>query len=220
MITEIFSNLGLPLVGAFVLCLLALVFSSYVKISTILSIVKLGFGFDSLPSSFVTASLALVLTYFVMYPQIRESNKVITETVATAKGAQDLEQKRIAGYAQAAEKWKSFIEKQSHQEEVNRFTNLALKMENKTSVAPTTELPASWRVLAPAFVVSELKEAFKTGLNLFLPLLIVDLLVALILAAIDFNRLNPSLIALPLKILLFITLDGWSIITTNIISTY
>ncbi len=220
MITEIFSNLGLPLVGAFVLCLLALVFSSYVKISTILSIVKLGFGFDSLPSSFVTASLALVLTYFVMYPQIKESNNVIAATIASAKGAQDLEQKRVVGYSQAAEKWKSFIQKHAQQEEVNRFTNLALKLENKTQQNPDLELAASWRVLAPSFVVSELKEAFKTGLNLFLPLLVVDLLVALILAAVDFNRLNPSLISLPLKILLFITLDGWSIITTNIISTY
>lgn len=219
MISEIFLNLGMPLVGAFVICLLALVFSSYVKISTILSIIKLGFGFDSLPSSFVTGSLALVLTYFVMYPYIKESNHLITETISTAKGSQDLEQKRVVAYAQASEKWKGFVEKHAQKEEVTRFTNLAFKMDHANQAAQA-EIASSWRVLAPAFVVSELKEAFKTGLNLFLPLLVIDLLVAIILAAIDFNRLNPSLIALPFKILLFIVLDGWSVITTNIISTY
>lgn len=217
MISEILSNLGLPIAAAIVFCLLALIFSSYIKISTILSILRLGFGFDSLPSSFVTGSLALVLSFFVMYPLIKDSNQLIEESIAQAKGVQDLEQKRIIAYSQASEKWKTFVIKNSQQEEVKRFSELATKIDNKPS---SPELASSWRVLAPAFVISELKEAFKTGLNLFLPLLVIDLVVALILAAIDFNRLNPSLIALPLKILLFVILDGWSIITSNIVATY
>ena len=78
----------------------------------------------------------------------------------------------------------------------------------------------SWQVLAPAFLVSELKKGLSTGLNLLLPLLIIDILVATVIVALGYESLNPHLIALPLKLALFLALDGWMLITTNLISTY
>ena len=78
----------------------------------------------------------------------------------------------------------------------------------------------SWQVLAPAFLISELKRAFKTGLTLFLPFLVIELVVANILVAVGLTRLAPEYVALPFKILLFVVLDGWALITTNLVSTY
>ena len=75
-------------------------------------------------------------------------------------------------------------------------------------------------MIVPAFVVSQLEDAFRTGFMLFLPLLIVELLVGVVLLSLGATQIDTGLVALPLKIFLFIALGGWAMITTNLVATY
>ena len=235
----LFANLGLPPLALIALLALALLFSAYVKIATALGILRFGLGAYSLPSAFVTGGLALALTVFVMYPTAMQSARALDRTLGAAgASASDLAKAQAVDAAMA--EWKFFVRAQAHPDEQRRFSAIAQKVDARSRLArnldskgteskdPVAAQPVSsepeqldsWRILAPAFVVSELKEAFSTGLALLLPFLIIDLLVANILTAIGLERLNPATVAVPCKLLLFIALDGWALIAGNLAATY
>lgn len=187
----------LPLV---VIILFALCFSSYVKIATVFSIVRAGFGLNGLPSAFVTGSLAMVLSFFVMFPTLSASMQAMESNPAT----------RIDSGLNA---WKPFLKLNSDEAVVEKFLEVAKKDNIDTD-------SSSWRILAPSFLISELRDAFRTGLNLLLPFVLIDLLVAQILAVMGVARLEPLIISLPLKVALFVWLDAWSMISVNLVNTY
>ena len=213
---ESIEALGFSAIGLLMLVALALVFSSYVKIITVLGILRVGLGVHSIPSALVTGGLAIALTFFVMYPTLQ-------------RGAQSMEVARtkagpVAALDAAADEWKKFVKRHTHEEELKRFVEIAIKIDSDTGSEvrgdASSEYANSWRTLAPAFLVSELKEAFATGLSLFLPFLVIDLLVSNILVAVGLDRVSPIVVALPFKLLLFVLLDGWTLITTNLVATY
>lgn len=190
------------------LLFLVFVLSAYVKIVTVLGILRVGLGTDSIPSMLVTSGLAFVLSLFVMYPTL------------AAWGGAAAQQRGGAGYYRTGlDEWRQFLSAHAHSEEKTRFANLAARLDG---AAPPSAASAgeSWRVLAPAFLSSELKEAFATGLSLFMPFLVIDLLIATVLAGVGLERLNPVAVAFPFKLLLFVMVDGWSLITINLASTY
>ena len=222
---SLFAELGLSAVALAFLLFVALLLSSYVKIVTVLGMVRLGFGIGSLPATFVTGGLALALSFFVMYPQLRESGAAMDNVLKSRSPVTDRDRAQAvnAGIAE----WKKFVETHSQRTEVERFQGIAKRLDDKfrasrgeANVAQPPVEANSWRVLAPAFVISELREAFQTGLSIFLPFLVVDLLVAVALTGVGMDRLNPALISFPFKVLLFVTLDGWGLITSNLVSTY
>src|SRR5690606_23380959 len=114
--------------------------------------------------------------------------------------------------------WKGFLQKNSHESEVARFLDLARQMPADDGTASLQS--GSWRVLAPAFLVSELKEAFATGFSLFLPFLVIELVVAHLLVAVGLERLSPGVVSLPFKLLVFVLVDGWTLITTGLVTSY
>ena len=213
-IGEFLSNLGFSFVPVLLLVLLALVFSSYIKIITVLAIVRAGLGSMSLPGAFVTGSLALALSFFVMYPTIDSSLKAMDGALASAAG-QSANLRQARAVDAGIKEWKKFLVKQSDGEIVNKFVS---KINNNPEEAEG--LKSSWRVLAPSFFVSELKAAFATGLSLFLPFVILDLCIAHVLVALGLSRLDPLVVSLPFKILLFVMVDGWTLISTNLVGTY
>lgn len=200
-------------------------FSCYIKVATVLGIVRIGIGFESLPGAFVTGGLALAISLLVMFPTIRDSAGSLEQSYKE-NSAVDADARRGKALEAGFERWKQFVSKRVHSEETDRFSALAQKLDAgqpQTGSSPADQVKAyrdSWRVLAPAFIVSELKEAFTTGLTIFLPFLLIDLLVATLLAAVGYGEVNPVVVALPLKLLLFTLVDGWSVITANLISTY
>ena len=220
----VFDGLGFSLLGLAILVFFALLFSSYVKIVTTLGILRIGLGFRSLPSAFVTGGLALVLAFFVMYPTVRASLGAMDQSLRVSSGASQ-SSARIRALDAALSTWSKFLMRHAHEKEVEKFINTAAELDSKESGILASDeqklkMKSSFRVLAPAFVVSELKEAFATGLTLFLPFLVIDLLVASILIAVGLQQLNPAIVSLPFKLLLFVMLDGWSLITTNLVATY
>jgi len=218
-----FTHFGFSAIGLVALLLVALVFSSYVKIVTVLGILRAGLGVASLPSALVTTGLAFALSFFVMLPTLRESAKVV-DSYQNAKGTIRTDSARVQALALAFAKWKAFLLRHSHLEQRQRFAELARQIDqrkiSKSKGSATIVDSKSWRVLAPAFLVSELKEAFATGLSLFLPFLIIDLLVMNVLAAVGLDRMSSASVAFPFKLLLFVMVDGWGLITANLVQTY
>lgn len=211
-------GLGVSSIGLALLLLLALLFSCYVRVATVLGIVRIGFGFQSLPSVFVVGGLAIALSFFVMFPTI-QNFVTATKQVLVSKGTLTDADKAAAIDAGIAV-WKQFLVAHTAPAEVKNFLQLAQDMD-KRNVSTTNDTTAdSWRVLAPAFLVSELKGAFSTGISIFLPFLVIDLIVIAVLAAVGFERMSPTVLALPFKLLLFVVVDGWGIITRNLIASY
>lgn len=213
------SMLDLSGLGLLFLILVALSTSAYVKLATVLAMLRAGFGVSTIPGFLITGVLSLGLSFFIMYPVIQRSLVAVDSSIAQKTTLSELD--RIEAINAGAEVWKEFVAKQAHPYEKERFQNLALKQAgDEVSAETATELSSSWQILAPAFLVSELKEAFATGLSVLLPLLIIDLLVAHLLAAMGLMNVNAHVVSFPLKILLFVMVDGWALITNNLLSTY
>ncbi len=221
------STLEIPAIGILLLILLGLTLSSYVKIVTVLSILRVGLGTNSIPSALVTGGVAIVLSFFVMFPTIQKS---FTEVeVARSNDSSALGQSQALSAALGP--WKEFLKRHAHKDEIEQFAQTAITIDAEISKKDSEEdeikeeqqlssLSETWRILAPAFLVSELKEAFVTGLSLFLPFFIIDLLVASILTTLGMQNLNAQFISLPFKLLLFVMVDGWTLITMNLVATY
>jgi flagellar biosynthetic protein FliP len=205
----------------FLLLFLALLFSCYVRLVTVLSIVRTGLGVTSLPTAFVTAGLALALTFFVMYPTLREAGAAL-DGVAAERGAALSDGDRVVAITRAVAVWRKFLLKHTPEAERSRFAQIALRLDSTQpdNAEALEKRGASWQVLAPAFVTSELKIAFGTGLSLLLPFFIIDLLIATVMTSLGVESLNASLVALPFKLLLFVLVDGWALITTNLVTAY
>ncbi len=220
-----FAMMGLSSVSLVLLLVLALLFSSYVKIVTVLSVLRLGLGFDGLASVLLGGGLALALTFFVMYPTLEQSSTAASR-VLQQQGSTSNPLTQARAIEAGLIHWKGFLQKHTHAEEKKRFLDIASRldsdMQSKATLTQKVSEPSetSWRVLAPAFLVSELKEAFATGLSLFLPFLVVDLVVAHLLLAIGLERSDPAIVSFPFKLLLFVLVDGWGLITSNLVATY
>ncbi len=216
---------GFSVLALVALFLTVLSLSSYVKIVTVLSIVRAGFGMESIPSGFVTGIISLVLSLFIMFPTIQSSTASFDSTIAGARGPVT-DQLRAKATTAAFEEWKLFLSRHAHPQEKERFLKIARDLASKNPVGskksptPAEESAESIRVLAPAFLVSELKEAFSTGLTLFLPLLVVDLVVSNVLVAVGLLQVSPFLVSLPFKLLLFVLVDGWGLIVGNLLLSY
>ena len=198
------------------LCLLAISMSAYVKIATVLGIVRVGLGFASLPSIFVTGSLAIALSYCVMFPVIKESSTAMNNVLSSQANVTD--ELRYQAIASGIEAWSGFLVRYSHRQEVQRFNAIANRMDTKQS--DKADVSSGLHVLAPAFLVSQLKEAFSIGLRIFLPFVVVDLIVSLLVTAVGIDTRVSISLGFASKLLLFVMCDGWGLITGSLVSSY
>jgi flagellar biosynthesis protein FliP len=210
---EAFSSLGFSALGILLLALVLVALSAYVKIVTVLAVLRTGLGWNSLPGILITGIVALALSFFVMVPTLERASaameKVTADRTTDAAKAQAL--------AAGAEEWRLFLARHASANDQQRFAELAAKIDGNNAEPAARE---SFRVLVPSFVVSQLRGAFSTALVVLLPLILIDLIVASGCAALSFNSVNPHLVALPLKLLLFVTVDGWTLITSNLIGSF
>ena len=195
---------------------LLVMLTSFVKVSVVLALVRNGMGTPEVPSGLVVTGIALVLTLFIMAPVI--------EQVADAVAPKGASQERA--WPEGAPQWisaadrakapvKSFLGKHVHAKDRATFVELAGKLRGGQAVADD-----DLAVLAPAFVTSELAEAFAIGFLLLLPFLVLDVVVGLSLASLGLNATPPSTVALPLKLLLFVAVDGWRLLVEGLVLGY
>lgn len=199
--------------------LFGLSLSAWVKIATVLAIIRAGLGVFSLPGVFVTGALALSLSFFVMQPTISSSLEAMK--AAGLNNSAPGQAAKLSAIDAGLEEWKAFVASHSDEDVVGKFVGIISNNASSDSLGSSdSTLSSSWRVLAPSFFISELRDAFKTGLSLFLPFVIIDILVAWLLALVGVTRLEPAVVSLPLKLLLFVLADGWTLIGTNLVETY
>lgn len=204
----------IPLIFALGVLPIALVMvTSYTKIVVVLSLLKNALGLQQVPPAIVTNGLALVLTWYVMYPigldvwQAVERTPQSTQPVST-----------MAILARAKEPMREFLDKHATPRERAFFLDAAARLMGDKVAATLTE--RDFVVLVPAFAVSELTEAFLIGFLIFLPFIVIDLVVANVLMAMGMQMMSPAMVSLPLKLLLFVMLDGWSRLLHALVLTY
>jgi flagellar biosynthetic protein FliP len=182
--------------------------TSFTKIIVVLGLTRNALGLQSSPPNQVLTGLALFLSLFVMGPVISDINKDAIQPYLDGKVT--VSQAYDAGVVPL----KDFMLHNTRNEELTLMTNLAheKKPKNKSDVSMTT--------LIPAFVLSELKSAFIIGLVIYIPFLVLDMLVSAGLMSMGMMMVSPSIVSLPFKLLLFVVVDGWAMITTALVGSY
>ena len=182
--------------------------TSFMRIVIVLSFLRSALGAPQAPPNQVVISLALFLTAFIMAPAFERSyqdgikpllDEEITETQAMER---------------AAEPFHEFMMKHVREKDLHLFVTMA----NIPEIATPEETP--YRVLIPAFMISELKRAFEIGFLLFIPFLIIDMLVASILMAMGMMMLPPVQISLPFKLIFFVLVDGWYLVCGSLVKSF
>jgi flagellar biosynthetic protein FliP len=204
---------GGTLVGLALLSLLPFAvmgMSSFVKISVVLSLLRTALSTPQTPSDPVLATIALSLTVFVMGPVGSEAYTRFQASGANPNSAAGM----LAAASAASEPLRAFLTRNTRPEEVALFVEIA----TRDGGAPPD--PAAFAILLPAFLTTELREAFVAGFLLFIPFLVLDMVVANILMSMGMVMVSPATVSLPLKIMLFVLVDGWPLLMKGLALGY
>ena len=188
--------------------------TSFSKMAVVLSLARSAMGTQQAPPTIVLTALAAVLTAHVMCPVFQtmwEQGQASYDQVET--GAQ-----LLSAAARVGQPLKDFLLRHGSAEERANFAEMGRELRPASQAAQVTE--DDWFVVIPAFAVTELKEAFQIGFLVFLPFLIVDMIVANVLLALGMQTLSPTQVSLPFKLLLFVAVNGWSLLAHGLILGY
>ncbi|NRR31453.1 flagellar type III secretion system pore protein FliP [Oxalobacteraceae bacterium] len=182
--------------------------TSFVRIVIVLSMLRHALGMQETPPNTVVISLALFLTFFTMSPALQEMNTSAFQPYMAGKLTTE------AAAAKAVLPLREFMVHQTREQD------LALMVELAKAEQPKNMDDISLVQLIPAFMLSELRTAFQIGFVIFLPFLLVDLVVSSALMALGMMMVPPASISLPLKILLFVLIDGWNLVVRALLGTF
>jgi flagellar biosynthetic protein FliP len=182
--------------------------TGFTRILIVLGFIRSAIGTSTTPPNQVLVGIALFLTLFVMQPTITAMKKDAWEPL------QHHQISMSTAITRAEEPLREFMFRQVQAQDLTLFVSLA---HVKT---PQTRAQVPTYVLIPAFIMSELKTAFQIGFLIFLPFLIIDLIVSSVLMSVGMMMLPPTFISLPFKILLFVLVDGWDLITHSLIASF
>jgi flagellar biosynthetic protein FliP len=185
-----------------------LLVTSFTKMLVVLSLTRNALGLQSSPPNQVLTGIALFLTIFVMGPVFSDINDVAVQPYlnGTISASQ--------AYDAGEQPLRTFLLHNTRDDELKLM--IGLSGEEK----PADKESVSMLTLVPAFVLSELKSAFIIGLVIFIPFLVLDMLVSAALMAMGMMMVPPVVVSLPFKLLLFVVVDGWSLITTALVGSY
>ncbi|MGC4116482.1 MAG: type III secretion system export apparatus subunit SctR [Myxococcales bacterium] len=193
-----------------------LMLTSFSKIAVVLSIARSAMGTQQIPPSTVLTGLAVILSIHVMSPVFEdmwtEGKAALEET-----DGQDANALFQAG-TRAAAPLRAFLEKHGSLEDRAMFLDLAQQLRGEARAHEVSERDLV--VIVPAFVISELKGAFQIGFMVFLPFLVLDMVIANLLLALGMQSLSPTSVSLPFKLLLFVAVDGWSLLSQGLTLGY
>ncbi len=187
---------------------LLLAMTAFTRIIIVLSILRQALGMATTPSNQVLTGLALFLTFFVMSSTINQSY---------AGGIRPYLDGQLAGETaldRTLQPLKKFMLAQTRENDLQLFS----KLSGKAQYASADEVPLS--VLVPTFLTSELKTAFQIGFMVFIPFLVIDLVVASVLMSMGMMMLSPVLVSLPFKIMLFVVVDGWTLLMGTLAASF
>lgn len=194
---------------------MAIMVTSFAKLVIVLSLVRNALGLQQIPPNLVINGLALVLSMYIMAPLGLQ----IMKSAETRLGGGPLQSQALFQViADAREPLQQFLGKHAQPREREFFVQSAVRLwpEQQAKELKSDDL----MVLVPAFTVSELTAAFKIGFILYLAFVIIDLVVANVLVALGMMMFSPTVVSVPLKLLLFVLLDGWAKLIHGLILTY
>jgi flagellar biosynthesis protein FliP len=182
--------------------------TGFTRILIVLGFIRTGLGTPTAPPNQVLVGIAFFLTLFVMSPTISQIKKTAYEPLQKHQITQTVALQR------AQEPLREFMFKQTRDKDLALFAKLA----HLKNVKTRKDIPT--QVLIPAFTISELKTAFQIGFLIFLPFLIIDLVISSTLMSMGMMMLPPVFISLPFKILLFVLVDGWNLVTQSLVQSF
>lgn len=182
--------------------------TSFTRIIVVLAILRQALGIGQTPSNQILLGLALFLTFFIMAPVLQDIY------LNAAKPYMDDQIGLEQGLSIGEQAIRSFMLDQTREQDLVLFSELG----GYAAFASTADIPM--HVLSPSFLISELKTAFQIGFLIFIPFLIIDLIVASVLMSMGMMMLSPVIISLPFKIMLFVLIDGWSLIVGTLVSSF
>ncbi len=207
-------NLILVLAIAALLPFVAVVATSFIKLSVILALVRNALGLQQVPPNIALNALAIILSAYIMAPVIVETYSQVSAANPNLTTTDGLK----AAYEAGRGPLTSFLDKHAAEREKVFFLESARTLwPKKLSDSLTKDNIA---VVLPAFTVSQLREAFEIGFLLYLPFIAIDLIVTNILLALGMMMVSPLTISLPFKLFLFIMVDGWSRLILGLVKTY
>lgn len=187
---------------------LLLTMTSFTRIMVVLAILRQALGTGQTPNNQVLMGLSLFLTLFTMGPVFDRVNEQALQPYLKEEIADSVALER------ALQPFKQFMIKQTRESDLELFVRIS----GKPAVESPEQTP--FTLLAPAFLTSELKTAFQMGFLLFLPFLIIDLVVATVLMSMGMMMLSPMVISLPFKLMLFVLVDGWSLVMETLAASF
>ncbi len=181
--------------------------TSFLRYSIVFSFLKQALGTQQLPPSMVLIGLSIILTFYTMGPVFQQMWDM---------GAKPYNQSGnlVMAVTEGSKPLKEFMMKQTRQDDLAFFVELAHKTPPRTP-----EDISIWEV-APAYIISELKTSFEIGFIIFVPFIVLDLVIANVLLALGMFMLSPTIISLPFKLLIFIAVDGWSLIVHGLVGSF
>lgn len=182
--------------------------TSFTRIIIVLSFVRQALGTQNMPPNQLLVGLSLFITLFIMSPFL---NQINSEAVQPFLNNQINQEQAIE---KALAPIRGFMFNQTRDQDLELFVGLS-KVEK-----PKTRADVPTHVLIPAFIISELKTAFQIGFIIYLPFLVIDMVAASVLMAMGMMMLPPVIISLPFKIMLFVLVDGWSLIVGSLVKSF
>ncbi|MFP8965885.1 flagellar type III secretion system pore protein FliP [Pokkaliibacter sp. CJK22405] len=182
--------------------------TSFTRIIIVFSIIRQALGLQQAPSNQILVGLALFLTFFIMSPVFDKINANALQPYLDGQ----IEARQAVD--EAGKPLHKFMIEQTRKTDIAMFMHLS----GRQQVAEPEDVP--FTVLVPAYVTSELKTAFQIGFMIFIPFLVIDLVVASVLMAMGMMMLSPVIVSLPFKLMLFVLVDGWSMIMGTLAASF
>ena len=185
-----------------------LTMTAFTRIIIVLSILRQALGMATTPSNQILTGLALFMTFFVMSSTLEQ---------AYGAGIKPFMDGQLAGevaFDRTVRPLKKFMLAQTRENDLQMFA----KMSGRSQFADADDVPLT--VLIPTFITSELKTAFQIGFMIFIPFLVIDLVVASVLMSMGMMMLSPVLVSLPFKIMLFVVVDGWTLLVGTLAASF
>jgi flagellar biosynthetic protein FliP len=184
-----------------------LLMTSFTRIVIVLSFIRTALSLQGAPSNQIIVGLSLFLTFFIMAPVWEKIDK---EALTPLRAQQITSEQALE---KASVPLKAFMLRQTRPKDVELFVEIS-------RIGPTAPADLPMKVVIPSFILSELRTAFQMGFLLFLPFILIDLIVATVLMSMGMMMMPPTTISLPLKILLFVLVDGWNLVVKSIVLSF
>jgi type III secretion protein R len=187
----------------------------YIKFSVVFTLVRNGLGLQQVPSNMVINALALILAFFVMQPIVTGVYQAYGDLTAPLNSVDAV----VRFLDDSLGQYRTYLARYADPELLRFFTRAQLADGDQAPAAADPE-SHSLAALLPAYALSELKDAFRMGFYLYLPFVVVDLVVSSILLSLGMMMMSPVTISAPIKLILFVAMDGWSLLSQGLVRQY